>query len=78
VKDIVTNLLEIIVNERREDLIQVYPFLPDNVRRILINYVKLRESGNVNDAVKEVSKEIDLIFSRVYSVLKKIAQQVQA
>jgi len=77
VKDIIKSLLDIVVRDRKEELIRVYPLLPDRVRRLILKYVENVEVNDIGKAVEEVNKEVELVFERVYNALRRLVTQAQ-
>jgi len=75
VKDIVRYLLHVLVLKRREDLIETYQALPENVRRLILTYVREIETGDLDKADMAVRQEVSKMFENIYRDLKRIHER---
>jgi len=75
IRDIVRYLLSIIVLRRREDLIEVYQALPENVRRLVLTYARELESGDKEKADQALTRELARMFEEIYRDLKRIHEK---
>jgi len=74
-REVVKYLLSIIVLKRRDDLIEVYQALPENVRRLLLTYTRELEAGDKEKADQALYRELSRMFEDIYRDLKRIHEK---
>ncbi len=75
IRDIVKYLLNIVVLKRREDLVEIYQALPENVRRLILTYTRELESEGKEKADQILSRELAKMFEEIYRDLKRIHEK---
>ncbi len=77
IRNIVLTLMNIIVYKRRRELLETYTAVPERVRRLILEYVREIELGNLTGAENVVKRSISEIFDKVYDDIKKIIEKYQ-
>lgn len=72
VKNIVKTLLSVMTGKYLDVVKDIIPLLPENIKRIIANYVTKVASGASEEAIKDLDKEIEYIFQNLLSSIKKI------
>ncbi len=67
--------MNIVVYKRRRELLEVYSTLPEELRKIILDYVREIELGNLSKAEEVIRRSVSEIFNRVYSNIKNIVSK---
>ena len=77
VKEVVKSLIRVITQEYKVDLLEVYPYLPSNTKRLIEKFLQESEVGSLERAYIQVDSEIEILFNKVYDLARKLRELLQ-
>ncbi len=77
VKDIIKSLIKVVTQEYRIDLLEIYPYLPSNTKKLIDKFLREAEISGPERAELHIDSEVNTFFNKLYDLLKRLKKLLQ-